>query len=65
MGVLGASSYTYAEATCDEQLASCIGAQTRAFEFCQGIPKLVVPDNAKTEVHDYQVVMRGHRRVRP
>jgi transposase len=29
----------------DEQLASWIGAQAWAFEFFQGTPKLVVPDN--------------------
>jgi transposase len=36
--------------TPDEQLASWIGAHVRAFEFFQGTPKLVVPDNAKTGV---------------
>jgi hypothetical protein len=50
VGVLGVSSYTYAEATRDEQLASWIGAHIRAFEFYQGVPKLVVPDNTKTGV---------------
>jgi len=50
VAVLGASSYTYAEVTPDEQLASWIGAHVRAFEFFQGTPKLVVPDNAKTGV---------------
>ena len=50
VAVLGASSYTYAEATRDEQLANWIGAHVRAFEFYQGVPKLVVPDNTKTGV---------------
>jgi len=50
VAVLGASSYTYAEATADERLASWIGAHVRAFEFFQGTPKLVVPDNTKTGV---------------
>src|SRR5215469_2043297 len=50
VAVLGASSYTYAEATPDEQLASWIGAHIHAFEFYQGVPKLVVPDNTKTGV---------------
>jgi transposase len=36
VAVLGASSYTYAEATPDEQLASWIGAHVRVFEFFQG-----------------------------
>ena len=50
VAVLGASSYTYAEATPDEQLANWIGAHIRAFEFSRGVPKLVVPDNTKTGV---------------
>jgi transposase len=50
IAVLGASSYTYAEATPDEQLPSWIGAHVRAFEFYQGVPKLAVPDNTKTGV---------------
>ncbi len=50
VAVLGASSYTYAEPTADEQLASWIGAHVRAFEFYQGVPKLVVPDNTKTGI---------------
>ena len=33
-----------------EQLASWIGSHVRAFEFYQGVPKLVVPDNTKTGV---------------
>jgi transposase len=50
VAVMGASSYIYAEATPDEQLASWIGAHVRAFEFYQGLPKLVVPYNTKTGV---------------
>lgn len=50
VAVLGTSSYTYAEASRDEQLASWIGAHVRAFEFFQGSPKLIVPDNTKTGV---------------
>src|SRR5690606_29643569 len=38
VAVLGASSYTYAEATRDEQLASWIGAHVRAFDFFGGTP---------------------------
>jgi transposase len=50
VAVLGASNYTYAEATEDQQLASWIGAHVRAFEFLGGCPELVVPDNTKTGV---------------
>ena len=50
VAVLGASSCTYTEATVDGQLANWIGAHVRAFEFYQGVPKLVVPNNTKTGV---------------
>jgi transposase len=50
VAVLGASNYTYAEASEDQQIASWIGAHVRTFEFLGGCPQLVVPDNAKTGV---------------
>jgi transposase len=50
VAVLGASNYTYAEASEDQQMASWIGAHVRTFEFLGGCPQLVVPDNAKTGV---------------
>jgi transposase len=50
VAVLGASSYTYAEATHDEQLANWIAAHVRAFEFFNGVPALIVPDNTRTGV---------------
>ncbi len=50
VAVLGASSYTYAEATCNQQMASWIEAHMHALEFFGGTPRLIVPDNAKTGV---------------
>jgi transposase len=50
VAVLGASNYTYAEATWTQELASWIGAHVRALEFLGGTPALVVPDNCKTAV---------------
>ena len=50
VAVLGASNYTYAEASGNEQLESWIQAHLRAFEFFQALPQLVVPDNLKTGV---------------
>jgi transposase len=50
VSVLGASSYTYAEVTSDEQMENWLGAHMRAFEFYGGVPKLIVPDNTKTGV---------------
>ena len=47
---LGASSYTYAEATWTQSLPDWIGAHVRAFAFFGGVPRLLVPDNLKTGV---------------
>ena len=48
--VLGASSYTYAEATRTQQLADWIASHTRAFAFFGGVPTAVVPDQLKSGV---------------
>lgn len=45
VAVLGASSYTYAEAVASQALPDWIGAHVRAFEFLGGVPELLVPDN--------------------
>ena len=50
VAVLGASNYTYAEATWSQGLEDWLGAHVRAFEFLGSVPRLVVPDNAKTGV---------------
>jgi len=50
VAVLGASNYTYAEASWSEQLEEWIGAHLRTFEFLQALPQLVVPDNLKAGV---------------
>jgi transposase len=50
VAVLGASNYTYAEATWTQGLADWIGAHTRAFAFLGGVPELVIPDNLKSGV---------------
>lgn len=50
IAVLGASSYTYAEATWTQGLADWIGAHLRAFEFIGGTPEILVPDNLKSGV---------------
>src|SRR3954447_6025360 len=50
VAVLGASNFTYAEASWTQGLADWIGAHTRAFEAIGGVPKLLVPENAKVAV---------------
>jgi transposase len=44
VAVLGASSYTYAESTRDEQMINWLTVHMRAFEFFGGVTKLIVPD---------------------
>ncbi len=50
VAVLGASNYTYAEATGQMSLANWIGSHIRMFEFLGGAPEIVVPDNTKCAV---------------
>ena len=50
IAVLGASNYTYAEATPAEDLPCWIKAHTHAFEFFRGVSEILVPDNTKTGV---------------
>jgi transposase len=51
VAVLGASNYTYAEATWSQMLADWIGAHVRMFQFYMGVTRLVVPDNLKSAIH--------------
>jgi transposase len=51
VAVLGASSYTYAEATWTQSLPDWLGAHVRMFEFYRGVPRLIVPDNLKSGVN--------------
>ncbi|MEK7303943.1 MAG: IS21 family transposase [Pseudomonadota bacterium] len=60
VAVLGASSYTYAEATWTQQLPDWLGSHVRALEFFGGIPGAIVPDNLKSGVikaHRYDPVI--------
>lgn len=50
VAVLGASSYTFAEATWTQSLPDWIGSHIRAFDFLEGVPEIVVPDNLKSGV---------------
>src|SRR5665811_1568941 len=50
VATLGASSYTYAEATFTQGLADWIGSHTRAFAFFGGVSAMVVSDNLKSGI---------------
>lgn len=44
VAVLGASNYTYAEATWSQSLPDWIGSHVRTLTFLGGVPALIVPD---------------------
>jgi transposase len=50
VAVLGASNYTFAEATASQQIADWIQSHVHALEFLGGVPAAVVPDQLKTGV---------------
>ena len=57
IAVLGASNYTYAEATWSQSLPDWIGSHVRTFAALGGVPQIVVPDNLKaavTRAHRYE-----------
>lgn len=57
VAVLGASNYTYAEATWSQGLPDWIGSHRRCFRYLGGVPEIVVPDNLRagvTKAHRYE-----------
>jgi transposase len=50
VAVLGASNYTYAEASLSQSLPDWLGSHVRAFEYFGGTTAIVVPDNLKSGV---------------
>jgi transposase len=56
VAVLGASNYTYVEATWTQRLPDWCASHMRAFKFIDGCPEILVPDNLKsgvTKAHRY------------
>jgi transposase len=57
VAVLGASSYTYAEAFASQALPDWISAHVHALTFVEGCPEVIVPDNPRvgvTRAHRYE-----------
>jgi transposase len=52
VAAMGASSYTFACATPSQKLQDWIEGLVRALEFVQGVPQLIVPDNARALIAD-------------
>jgi len=57
VAVLGASNYTYAEATWTQGLPDWIGSHQRCFQFLGALPQILVPDNLRagvSQAHRYE-----------
>lgn len=50
VAVLGASGYTYVDTTPSQKEEYFIKSHVKAFEFFNGVPKILVPDNLKSTV---------------
>jgi transposase len=50
VAAMGASNYTYAEATYSEGLQDWLSSHVRLFDFLGGVPELLVPDNLRSGV---------------
>jgi transposase len=50
IAVMGASNYTYAEATWTQSLADWTGSHVRTFKFLGALPKCIVPDNLRSAI---------------
>ena len=51
IAVLGASNYTYAEATWSQELVHWVTSHVHAFNFFGGTPDAVIPDNLRSAVN--------------
>ena len=50
LAVLGASSLTYVEPAFSEDVSTWVSCHVRAFEYFEGVPEVLVPDNLKAGV---------------
>jgi transposase len=50
VATMGASNYTYAEATWTQSLPDWISSHVRAFKFFGGVSEIIVPDNLKAGI---------------
>jgi len=50
VAALGASNYTYVEATWTQQLPDWIASHVRLLEYFGGVPALIIPDNVRSGV---------------
>lgn len=50
VGVLGASNFTYADATSSQSLPDWLGSHVHMLEYFGGCPELIIPDNLRSGV---------------
>jgi len=65
VATLGASNYTYVEASEGQDLESWLMAHANAFEFFGGVPNLLVPDNLRSAIkkaHRYEPQLNDNYR---
>lgn len=55
VAVLGASTYTYAEATRTQRVPDWLSAHVRAFDYLGGVPEIVVPDQLRSAESEHVV----------
>lgn len=65
VAVLGASQYTFAEATWTQQLPDWIDSHVRCFEYLGGAPALLVPDNLLCGAPDNKLSSTTYRAQPP
>ena len=65
VAVLGASNYTYAEASWTQGLSDWIGSHTRSFAFFGGVPAMVVCDYVPGHILQSVFSLAARRRVSP
>lgn len=63
VGVLGASSFTFAEATQTQRVPDFIGSHVRMFEYFGGVSEIVVPDQLRSAVSIPSRSMPGIQRT--
>jgi transposase len=51
VATMGASNYTYAEATWTQSLPDWISSHVKTFKFLGEVPEIIVPDNLKTGIN--------------
>ena len=58
VAVLGASGHTFVHATPNQTQENFIHSHTLCYAFCEGVPKVVVPDNLKSAIISQSPILK-------